>query len=108
MIRHADCCAVADFKVIGRDFNAALAQALNLAEKMLKVNYHSRSHNIHGVAAQYSRREQIKNEFAFFVYNGVPGIVAALIARNNVILFAEKVNHSSFAFIAPVNSDNCS
>jgi hypothetical protein len=47
----------------------------------------------------------MKHELSFTYSNGVPGIVAALIPRNDVKVRRENVNNLAFAFVAPLGSD---
>ena len=51
-------------------------------------------------------QQQIEDKLSSFIDNGVSRIVAALIAANDVAFFSEQIDHTAFAFIAPVDSDN--
>ena len=104
MIGHADGRAVAYLEVGGAYRYAALAQAIDLIEQMLKVDNDSRAEHIHGVIAQYARRQQIQDKLSLVVHHGVTGVVAALITDNNIILFREQIDHTALALIAPVGS----
>ena len=72
---------------------------------MLHIDNHDRAHHIHGFIAQNSRRKQIQNKLASFVYHGVPGIVSALITDNHIIFFTEQIDHAAFALVSPVRSN---
>ena len=47
----------------------------------------------------------MKREFTELVNDGMAGIATALISDYYVMILSQQVNHSSFAFIAPVNAD---
>ena len=80
----------------------------DMAEKMLKVDDDAGAEYVHGVVAQYARRQQVENELALVVNDGVTGVVAALIADNDVVLFREQIDHTALALVAPVGSHDCS
>ena len=104
VIRHADRRAVTDDQMLRRDLNALVAQHFNLVEKMLEVDDHARPHHVDGLVTQNARRQQVQNELALFVDDSMPGVVAALIADDDIIFFAQKVDHAALAFITPVCS----
>ena len=52
--------------------------------------------------------DQVQDELAALVLDGVAGIVAALIARNDVVILAQQVHHAALAFVAPVDTGDCS
>ena len=50
----------------------------------------------------------IVNEYgAIFVHNGVTGVVAALIAADDVVFSGDQVDHTTLALVAPVDTHNC-
>jgi len=50
----------------------------------------------------------VENVFRFSEDNGVPGVVAALAAHDDVGVFGKKVDDFAFAFVAPLSADeNC-
>ena len=53
-------------------------------------------------------REQVQHELAPLVLHGMTSVVAALIARNNIILLADQIDHAALALVAPVDTRNCS
>ena len=53
---------------------------------------------------QDSAGDQLEDEFPIANEDGMPGIVAALIARDNVEAFGEDVDYLSFAFISPLRA----
>ena len=108
VVRHADDGLVADFQVLRRDGDAAGAQALDLVEHVLGINDHAGAEHVHGLVAQDTARHEIEHELALVVDDGVAGVVAALIAHDDVVLLAEQVDHAAFALVAPVDAyDGC-
>ena len=108
VVRHADDGLVADLQVLRRDGDAAGAQVLDLVEHVLGVNDHAGAEHVHGLVAQNAGRHEIEHELALVVDDGVAGVVAALIAHDDVILLAEQVDHAAFALVAPVDAyDGC-
>ncbi len=108
MIGHADRCTVADLKVCGAYRNAALAQTRSLVEQVLKVDDYARSEDVDGIVAQDAGGQQIQDEPALVVDDGVTGIVAALIADDYIVPFRKQIDHAALALIAPVCSYDCS
>ena len=49
----------------------------------------------------------MKCEFSFVIDDGMTCITAALKTNYNIIILGQKVYHSAFTFIAPVDTDNC-
>ena len=107
VVGHTDDSLVADFQVVRRDGDALLAQVRHLSHQMLQINDHAVTHNVDGGLAQDAGREQIQDELALVVDDGVPRVVAALIAADDVIVGREQIDHTALAFIAPVDSHDC-
>ena len=108
MVGHGDGCTVGDFQVLGADLNALLAQLRDLAVQMMGIDDHAVAHHADNVRAQDAGGQQIQHEFAALVLDRMACVVAALIACNDVILLADEVDHAALAFIAPVDTRNCS
>ena len=76
--------------------------------QMLQINDHTVAHHVDGGLAQDAGGQQIQDKFAFFVDDGVAGVVSALIPHDNIVLFAEQVHHTALALVAPVYAgDRC-
>ena len=54
---------------------------------MVEVDHHARTQHTDNVRVQDAGGQQVQNELAPLRYNGVAGIVAALIAGNNIGMF---------------------
>ncbi len=84
------------------------AQVFDFVYQMLQINDHTVAHHVDGGLAQDAGGQQIQDKFAFFVDDGVAGVVSALIAHHNIVLFAEQVHHTALALVAPVYAgDRC-
>ena len=106
MERHGDGRTVRDFQVFGADLNTLLGQGGDFLLEVLGVDDHAAAHNADNVGAQNAGGNQVQDEFAALGLDGVACIVAALIARNNVIVLAEQVDHAALALVAPVDAGN--
>ncbi len=106
--RHGDGRTVGDLQVRGGDLNALLAQAGDLLIQMARVNDHTIAHDADDLRAQNAGGQQVQNELAALVLDRMTCVVAALIACNDVILLADQVDHTTLAFIAPVDTRDCS
>ena len=50
----------------------------------------------------------MQGKLAVFVHNGVTGVVAALIAADDVVFSGDQIDHTALALVAPVDTGNCS
>ena len=83
------------------------AKLFHLSAQMADVYDGAVAEHIHLAAAEDAGGKQVQCELAVFVYDGVSGVVAALIANDDIIVLREKVNHAALSFIAPVDSHYC-
>ena len=56
--------------------------------KVFKVNNHAVSKNTYNIGVKYSWWQKIKNEFSLISYNGVTGVIAALIPDDDIVILA--------------------
>ena len=108
VVGHGDGGAVGDLEVGRGDGDALLPQAGDLAVQVVGVDDHTVAHDAHHVRAQDARGQQVQNELAPLVLDGMAGVVAALVAHHDVIILAEQVHHTALALIAPVDPCDCS
>ena len=94
--------------MLGSDVDARVAKPFDFVIEVFYIDNHTVTHDVDGFVAKYSRRKKVKYELALFVYYRVSGVVSALITRDNIVPVRKKVNHSSLAFVAPVDTDYCS
>ena len=106
VIGHGDDCPVADLEVLGADLDALFAKAPHLFGEMLDIDDHAGPEHVDDVLAQDARRQQIEDELAPLVDDGMTCVVAALIAADDVVPFGEEVYHLPLSFVAPVDPAN--
>ena len=106
VIRHADDRRRADFQIFRRNSDARFFQLADLPVKVFDIDDHSVAHDVHHAVAQNPARQQIQNEFALFVDDGVPRVVTALIPHDHIVIRRKQIDHSALAFVAPVDSAN--
>ena len=108
MVGQADNRAGAYLEVVRRDADARLAELGALIIKMLKVDNDAVADDVDGRLAQDAGGQEVENELALLIDDGVTGVVAALITADDVIIRREQVDHAALALVAPVDSHDCS
>ena len=99
---------VADFQILRGDGNALAGNVLDLIPETFRIQRHAVAQNVYHTRAEQAGGEQVQGEFAVFIDNGMPGVAAALVADDHVIIRREQVYHTALAFVAPVNAnDRC-
>src|SRR6266545_4414748 len=90
----------------GRNFNSLCHQAIGLFKKRFRVDHHAIAEHAGLTRVNNSRRKQMQYERLVAHLHGVAGVMAALIASNNVEVFGQKVNDLPFALITPLRTDD--
>ena len=108
VVGHGDGGTVRDLEVGRADLDALLAQVGDLAVQMVGIDDHAVAHDADDVGPQDARGQQVQNELAPLVLDGVAGVVAALVAHHDVIILAEQIDHAALALVAPVDPSDCS
>src|SRR5699024_1202173 len=72
------------------------------------INDHAVAHDADDVGPQDAGGQQVQNELAPLVLDGVAGVVAALVADHDIVILAEQVDHAALALVAPVDPSDCS
>ena len=103
MIGHGDDRLVADPEVFGRDPDALRAKAARLLREVFDIDDHAVAEHVDDALAKDARGKQVEDEFPPLIDDGMTGIVAALIAADDVIVLGQQVDHSALAFVAPVD-----
>ena len=75
---------------------------------MVGVDDHTVAHHADNIGTEDAGGQQVQHELATLVLHGMTSVVAALIARNNIILLADQIDHAALALVAPVDTRNCS
>ena len=99
--------AVADSQVLGSNRNTLRDNRLHLLIQVLEVKRHTVSEDVHDSFPEDSGRKKMESELAVFIDYGMAGISAALVPNDIVISLGQKIDHTAFAFVAPVDSYNC-
>src|SRR5204863_7702214 len=90
------------------DLNPHLAQTVDLGDQRHRIDNNAVSNHADFTAPEDSGRDQMQNIFRAAMNDGVPGIVTALAADNDVGLGSKHIDDLAFALIAPLHSDqNC-
>src|SRR5262249_37266599 len=87
------------------DFNPQLTQAADLSDQRHRIDNNAVSNHTDFTAPEDSGRDQMQNIFHSAMNDGVPGIVTALTADNDVGLGSKHVDDLAFALIAPLHSN---
>ena len=104
--RHGDSSLIGEFQVLRLHLYAARLDGLHLSGQMLEVDHHTGAQHAGHLRVQDTGGQQVQDELALLGHNGMTGIVAALIARNDIGIFGQQVDDAALALIAPVDSSN--
>lgn len=74
---------------------------------MVQVDDHARAQHTDNVRVQDAGGQQVQDELALRGDDGVPGVVATLIAGHHIGVFRQQVDDAALAFIAPIDTSNC-
>ena len=85
--RHGDGSLIGELQVLRLHLYAARLDGLHLSGQMLEVDHHAGAQHAGHLRVQDAGGQQVQDELALLRYNGVAGIVAALIAGNNIGMF---------------------
>ena len=106
MVRHDDVSPVGD-EQLSRDIDPLTADAVDLFEEGFGVDHDTGGDDGGHTGTKNAGREQGEFVGLAFEFNGVSGVVAPLIADNDLVLVGEKVDDLAFGFVAPLKADNC-
>ena len=106
MPRHRDGGLVGELQVFGADLHAAGLDGLHLVREVVEVDDHTGAQHTGDIRVQDAGGQKVQDELALFGDDGVSGIVAALIAGNDIGVFGQQVDDAAFALIAPIDSSN--
>ena len=105
--RHGDGGLIRELEVLGAHLHAALLDGVHLARQMVQVDDHARAQHTDNVRVQDAGGQQVQDELALRGDDGVPGVVATLIAGHHIGVFRQQVDDAALAFIAPIDTSNC-
>ncbi len=104
VIRQDEVRAVAD-QQIPADLDSDLAQAVDLADERDRIDDDAVADHADFAAPQNAGGNEVQDVFFAAVNDGVPGVVAALGADDDVGVLGQDVDDLAFAFIAPLGAD---
>ena len=104
VVGHTDGGLVADPEILRRDGDAAVPEALHLAAEVLQVDDHPGAQHVHRAVPEDAGGHQVEDESPLVVDHGVSGVVAALVAHDDVISLTEEVHHPALALVPPVDA----
>ena len=104
--RHGDSSLIGEFQVLRLHLHPARFNGLHLSGQMLEVDHHAGAQHAGHLRVQDTGGQQVQDELALLGHNGMAGIVATLIARNDIGIFGQQVDDAALALIAPVDSSN--
>ena len=85
--RHGDGGLIRKLQVFRAYLYAALLNGIHFSGQMVEVDHHASTQHTDNVRVQDAGGQQVQDELALLRYNGVAGIVAALIAGNHIGMF---------------------
>ena len=98
---------VADLQVFRADGDALFTHLLDLLPEVLRVQRYAVSQNVDDAGMKNPGRQQVQGKLAVLIDHRVPGVAAALIADDHVVILCQQVDHAAFSLIAPVDAHNC-
>ena len=102
--RHEQVSPFRDAQVRRRD--PALLERRDLLDEEREVDDRPGAEHADRVRVEDAGRDEVQLEGALFVDDGVSGVVAALVADDEIRLLREEVRDLAFALVAPLRSDD--
>ena len=87
------------------DVDAALGQPLHLAPQHERVDHHAVAERTDRVLVQHAAGHQVERERLPGVDDRMPGVVATLVANDQVGPLGEQVDQLALALVAPLGTD---
>ena len=104
MIREDERSSVAD--AYARDVDATRNQPIKLAKERLRIDDDAWPDDRSDVSVEDTARHKVKFERVFANDDGVPCVVATLVAHNRRNLLGEEVGRLPLPFVAPLETDD--
>ena len=104
VVRQNKVSAIANEQVLV-DLNPHLAQTVDLGDQRHRIDNNAVSNHADFTAPEDSGRDQMQNIFRAAMNDGVPGIVTALAADNDVGLGGKHIYDLALALVAPLHSN---
>ena len=104
-MREQDLRALGDPEI--RSGHPGLYQLVHFRQECSHVHCDSRSEDVHHPGIEDTGGQEMQGELAKIVDDRVTGIVAALVAHDEVGLVGEVISDLSLSFVSPVRTDYC-
>ena len=104
---HGDGGLIRKFEVFGADLHTPLLDSGHFARQMVQVYHHAGAQHTGHLRVEDARGQQVQDELAFLGDNGMSGVIAALIAGDDISVFSQQIDDAALALIAPVDASNC-
>ena len=88
------------------DRDAGRAQRVDLGEKRARVDDEAVADHVHDARAADARRDETQREVLVAELHGVAGVVAALVAGDEVERRGDEIDDLALAFVAPLAADD--
>ena len=98
---------VGDAEVFRRDGDPSVHQGLHFTPEVLQVDDDTVAQNIHNALGENAGGDQMQGKLAVLIDDGVPSVVAALVAADNIIVFGDEIDHAALSFVTPVDAYDC-
>lgn len=105
MPRHDDMCAIADQQILF-DFNSLPFESLHFVEEGRWIHDHAGTDDGLDVRSENSGGDEREFVFHTLADDGMSGVVAPLIADDQIVPICQQINDLSLGFITPLQSDN--
>ena len=99
--------AVGNLKVFRRDGHTCVLERGHFLPEVLNVDDNAVAQHVHNTGQADAGGNQVQGKFTVLVHDGVTGVVAALIAADNVVFSCNEVDHTALALVTPVDANNC-
>src|SRR4051812_20751403 len=105
MIRHYKMRSRRNLQSFRRNRNSLLFHLIDFLEKSFRVDDHSVSEHTDFIFVNNSRRQKPENKRLFADINRMPGIMSALITRDNIEAVSQQIDNFSFSLVAPLSAN---
>ena len=103
MPRQKEGSPLADLQVFRRDGDACRTERFDLRPQTFEVEGDAAAENVDDARTEDARRQQMQCEFSELVDDGMTRVSSALIADHVIEPFGQKIDHTAFAFVTPVD-----
>ena len=106
MVRQDKMRPVGDVEPIA-DVDTARFQTVNLFDQLARIEHDAVADDALDIFTHRARRQEMQGKHFVADHDRMPGVGTALTADDEVGIIAEKIDDFPFAFVAPLQSQNC-